>query len=125
MQPFVHFVFKFGHLSRIQDHEAVKSKIGKSVDGRSIQRILKFIEGQFEVVDEAPEEHFPLAKACEKCRFTLSVILEFLFGDHLASVFRLKGHNGFAALLVSPTEIMEKVNDPPEDVSDEVRFWMG
>lgn len=124
-RPLVAALLELGHLTRIQDHEAVRSKVGKSVDGRSIQRVLKFIEDEFEIVAEAPEEHFPLAKACEKCRVTLSVILELLFGGHLKSVYRLKGQNGFAALLVSPSEILKRINDPPEDVSDEIRFWMG
>lgn len=124
-RPLVAALLELGHLTRIQDHEAVKSKLGKSIDGRSIQRVLKFIEGEFEIVAEAPEEHFPLAKACEKCRVTLSVILELLFGEHLKSVYRLKGQNGFAALLVSPSEIRKRLNDPPKDVSDEIRFWMG
>lgn len=124
-RPLVAALLELGHLTRIQDHEAVKSKLGKSVDGRSIQRVLKFIEGELEIVAEAPEEHFPLAKACEKCRVTLSVILELLFGEHLKSVYRLKGQNGFAALLVSPSEVLKRVNDPPEDVSNEIRFWMG
>lgn len=44
---------------------------------------------------------------------------------HLKSVYRLKGPHGFAALLVSPAKIMKRVNDPPEDVSDEIQFWMG
>ena len=124
-RPLVAALLELGHLTRIQNREDVKSKVGKSVDGRSIHKVLKFFEGQFEQVEDAPKEHFPLAKACEKCRVTLSVILELLFGDHLKSVYRLKGQNGFAALLVSPFEIMQIIENPPADVSDEVRFWMG
>lgn len=123
--PLLAALLELGRLTRIQDHEAAKSKVGKSVDGRSIQQVLKFIEGQLGIVEEASDGHYPSSKACEKCRVTLSVILEFLFGGHLKSVYRLKGQNGFAALLVSPAEIMKRVNDPPEDVSDEICFWMG
>ena len=124
-RPLVAALLELGHLTRIQDHEVVKSKVGKSVDGRSISKVLKFVEGQFEVVEEAPEGHVTLAKASEKCRVTLSAILELLFGNHLEDVYRMKGLNGFAALLVSPAEVLQKLHNPPTDVSDQIRFWMG
>ena len=124
-RPLVAALLELGQLTRIQDHGVIKSKVGKSVDGRSISKVLKFVEGQFEVIEEAPEEHVSLAKASEKCRVTLSAILELLFGNYLVDVYRMKGLNGFAALLISPAEILQKLHNPPTDVSDQIRFWMG
>ena len=76
-------------------------------------------------MDVIPEGHVHLAKAAEKTRVTLRAILELLFGQHLENVYRLKGHHGFDSVMVSPTEIMKCIEDPPENASDEIRFWMG
>jgi hypothetical protein len=124
-RPLVAALIELGHLRRIQDHDDLKSKVGKSIDGRSIQEVSKFIEGRFEIVKVVPIGHVQIAKAAEKTRVTLLAILELLFGQHLKSVYRLKGQNGFEAVMVSPEEIMKCIADPPDNVSDEVRFWMG
>ena len=124
-RPMVAALIELGQLRRIQDHEDLKSKVGKAIDGRSIDEVLKFIEGRFEVVDVIPVGHVHLAKAAEKTRVTLLAILELLFGLHLKNVYRSKDHHGFEAVMVSPTEIMECIEDPPDNVSDEIRFWMG
>lgn len=123
-RPMVAALIELGQLRRIQDHDELKSKVGKSIDGRSIQEVLKFIEGQFEAVDEVPVGYVHLAKAAEKTKVTLLAILELLFGLHLKDACRLKDHHGFEAVMVSPVEIMKCIEDPPNDVSDEIRFWM-
>ncbi|SMX42307.1 hypothetical protein [Octadecabacter ascidiaceicola] len=121
-RPMVAALIELGQLRRIQDHDELKSKVGKSIDGRSIQEVLKFIEGRFEVVEDVPVGHVHLAKAAEKTKATLSAILELLFGLHLKAVCRLKDHHGFSGALVSPTEIMKCIEQPPDNVSNEIRF---
>ncbi len=124
-RPLVAALIELGQLRRIQDHDELKSKVGKAIDGRSIDEVLKFIEGRFEIVDVIPVGHVHLAKAAEKTKVTLLAILELLFGLYLKNVFRLKDQHGFEAVLVSPTEIMKCLEDPPDNVSDDIRFWMG
>ncbi|APX12393.1 TniQ family protein [Tateyamaria omphalii] len=124
-RPIVAELISLGQLTRIQDHRHLQSKLGKSIDGRSVQRTLKFIEGVGPLVEEPPETHVHLAKAAEKTRVTLRAILEMLFGQFLPTVYRLQGCHGFGAVLVSPDEIMACIADPPLDASNEIRFWMG
>lgn len=124
-RPLVSALIALKQLTRIQEHDAVKSKVGKAIDGRSVQRVTKFLEGSFRLVGTVPKDHVPLAKAAEKCRVSLDVILELLFGLHLKKVCRLKGQTGFGSVLVVPSEIMAKIKNPPPNVSDEIRFWMG
>ncbi|UWQ99081.1 hypothetical protein K3729_17000 [Rhodobacteraceae bacterium S2214] len=124
-RPLVASLIELGQLRRIQDHDELKSKVGKAIDGRSIAEVQKFIQTQLEVVENAPFGYVHLAKAAEKTKVTLLAILELLFGLHLGRVYRLKGQHGFDAVLVSPDAIMKCIEDPPEDASDAVRFWMG
>ena len=124
-RPLVAALIELGQLRRIQDHDELKSKVGKSIDGRSIDEVLKFIERRFGVVDVIPVGHVHLAKAAEKTKITLLAILELLFGQYLENVYRLKDHHGFESVMVSPAEIMKCIEDPPENASDEIRFWMG
>ncbi|MCK0138113.1 TniQ family protein [Aliiroseovarius sp. F47248L] len=124
-RPVVAELIALGQLTRIQDHGQLQSKLGKAIDGRSIQRTRKFIEGVGEVVDAPPETHVHLAKAAEKCRVTLRAILEMLFNRYLQTVYRLAGADGFSALLISPADVMACIEDPPPNASDEIRFWMG
>lgn len=79
-RPIVFLLTQMGQLHRVQDHDELKSKVGKAIDGRSIRRVLGFIEGNFDVVDVVPEGHVSLAKAAEKTRVSLQTILELLFG---------------------------------------------
>ncbi|MEJ6391557.1 TniQ family protein [Gymnodinialimonas ulvae] len=124
-RPVVAELIAMEQLVRIKEHGQLKSKLGKAIDGRSIHRVRTFIEELGEAVDEAPETHVPLAKSAEKCRVTMRVILEMLFNGYLKSICRFEGHNGFEAVLVSPNEITECLQDPPPNAPDEIRFWMG
>ncbi|MBI1494538.1 hypothetical protein [Halocynthiibacter styelae] len=124
-RPMVSALIELGKLTRIQDHDALKSKVGKAIDGRSIRQVLCFLQESFEAVKHPPEGHVHLAKAAEKTRVTMKVILELLFGLHLKTVCRLKGHHGFSGVLVSPDEVRACMANPPDNVSDEIRFWMG
>lgn len=124
-RPVVAELIALGQLTRIQDHGHLQSKLGKAIDGRSIHRTRKFIEGVSEVVNEPPETHVHLAKAAEKCRVTTRVILEMLFNRYLKTIYRLAGCDGFSALLISPAEVMACIDDPPPDASNEIRFWIG
>lgn len=124
-RPMVAALIELGQLRRIQDHDELKSKVGKAIDGRSIRQVMNFIKEDIAVVDELPEEHVALAKAAEKTRVKLLLILELLFGGHLKAVCRQKGQAGFSGIMVSSSEIMERIKDPPDDVSDGLRFWMG
>lgn len=123
-RPIVTELIALRQLTRIKDHGQLSSKLGKAIDGRSIHRTLKFIEGIGDKVEDIPETHVHLAKAAEKSRVTLRVILEMLFSRFLKTVYRLNGRSGFGAVLVSPVEIMDCIHDPPLNASDEIRFWM-
>lgn len=123
-RPMVQSLIDLGLLKRLQDHDILKSKIGKSVDGRGIQDLFQFMKAQFAEVADAPAGFVDLAKAAEQCHAKLYVILELLFGGHLPSGIRLVSKQGFASLLVSPAEIKALLAAPPDGVSDEVRFHM-
>lgn len=112
-------------LTRIEGDVDPRSKVGKAIDSRSIQRVVNFLERNFEEVATVPRGSVDLSKAAKKSRVSRNLILELLFGHHLKHVYRLKGEGGFGGVFVSPSEIMEKINDPPPNVSDEIRFWMG
>lgn len=123
-RPMVAALIELKLLVRVQDHIVLKSKIGKAIDGRSIHALLQRVNTEFKVVGRVPDTHTPLAKAAEKTRAPLSVILELIFGGHLTSTVRLSGNQKFASLLVSPADISALLNCPPSEVSDSVRFWM-
>jgi len=123
-RPIVAALIELQLLTRIQDHIVLKSKIGKAVDKRSIQALLRRIEAEFPLVGEMPELHVPQSKAAEKTHATLKVILELLFSGHLNSAVRLAGQVGFAAILISPQEVRQVLESPPLGVSDDVLFRM-
>ena len=124
-RPVVAELIAMKQLARIKEHGQLKSKLGKAIDGRSIHRVRTFVEKVGEPVSKAPEQYVPLAKAAERCRITMRVILELLLHHHLKNVCRLRGHHGFEAVLVSLAEIKAILQCPPSGVSDEIRFWMG
>jgi len=65
-RPIVAALLELQLLTRIQDHNVLKSKIRKAIDRRSIQALLRRIETEFPLVGETPELHVPLSKAAEK-----------------------------------------------------------
>lgn len=124
-RPMVAELIKIGQLTRIQGHGQLQSKLGKAIDGRSIRNTLNLVESIGEAVDAPPEGYVALAKAAERSRVSLRAILEMLFSGYLKKVYRLNGQHGFSRVLVSPVEIMECIQDPPPNASDEIRFCMG
>lgn len=123
-RPLVAALIELQLLIRVQDHNVLKSKIGKAVDRRSIHALLLRLKTEFPLVDVMPETHAPLSKVAEKTHATLKAILELLFSGHLKSAVRLAGQKGFAAILISPKEVRQVLESPPPGVSDEVRFQM-
>ena len=123
-RPMVAALIELGNLRRIQEHDELQSKVGKAIDGRSIQEVLQFIKSSFATIDQVPVGHVNLAKAAEKTHVTMKAILEMLFGMYLKNTCLLAGKPGFSGVLVSPAEIMECIADPPGNASDEIRFWM-
>lgn len=121
-RPIVAELIDIGELTRIQEHDALQSKLGKAIDARSMQKTLNFLKVVGEKVGEPPEGFFPLAKAAEKSRINLRAILEMLFRKYLDKVYLLEGQTGFKAVLVSPAEISECVRNPPPDASNEICF---
>lgn len=123
-RPIVAALIDLGELTRIQEHGELKSKLGKAIDARSIQKALTFLRATGRTVGEPPRGYVSLAKAAEKTRINLRAILELLFRQFLDHVYLLDGYAGFDAVLVSPDEISECVRNPPPDASDEIRFYM-
>lgn len=123
-RPMVAALIELRLLTRVQDHNVSKSKIGKAIDRRSIEALVQRLETDFPLVAEVPRAHASLSKAAEKTRATLKAILELLFSGHLKSVVRLAGQQGFAAIMISPQEVRQVFESPPPGVSDEVRFQM-
>lgn len=122
-RPIVFFLIQMEQLHRVQDHDGLESKVGKAIDGRSIRRVLEFIEGNFDAVDVVPEGHVSLAKAAEKTRINLQIILELLFERHLKAVCRISDKKGFEAILVSPDEIVACNENYLPAASDATLFW--
>ncbi|WP_417809854.1 TniQ family protein [Thioclava sp.] len=121
-RPMVAALLELKLLVRVQDHNVLKSKIGKAIDGRSIIHLLQRLNTKFEVVGSVPETHTPLAKAAEKTRAPIKVILELVFDGHLTSTVRLAEKEKFASLFVSPADITAILDCPPNGVSEAVRF---
>lgn len=118
-------LIELNQLTRIEGHVDARSKVGKAIDGRSIQRVMNFRKRNFDELETVQKGFVDLPKAAQKSRVSLNLILELLFDHHLKHVCRLKSEGGFGGLFVSPSEILEKIKDLPLGVSDEIRFWMG
>ena len=108
-RPLVTALIDLGYLTRVQTEGQIRSKIGKSIDGRSIQKMLEKLSGLGEVVEDPPSAFVNLAKAAEKSRVSMRVILQMVLGPQLLEVRRLGGEKGFTSILVSPAEITELV----------------
>ncbi|WP_417809934.1 hypothetical protein [Thioclava sp.] len=80
-RPMVAALIALKLLVRVQDHNVLKSKIGKAIDRRSIHALLQRVNTEFEVVSRVPNTHTPLAKAAEKTRAPLSVNRPGFTGD--------------------------------------------
>lgn len=98
---------------------------GKAVDGRGVKPILRFLETNFQAIDEAPEGFVNLSKSAEKSREGVKVILELMFLGHLKRAYRVAGAHGFAALVVDPEEIKAQLESPPPGLSEDSYFLMG
>ena len=123
-RPMVAALIDLGLLTRIQDHNVLRSKIGKAIDGRSIQALLQKIKHTFPEVDDVPETHVALAKAAEKTHVQLKAILELLFAGHLKSALRFKGEHRLGAVVVDPDEIRKVIATPPPGCPDVEVFAM-
>jgi hypothetical protein len=117
-------LIELGILTRVQDHGALQSKIGKAIDGRSIQNVLALLRERFTEVRAVPEDYVHLAKASERSRGKLKVIFELLFGGHLKNVFRLAGYNGFDAIIVDLLEVKDALESLPPGLSDDAYFLL-
>jgi len=124
-QSLVSALIELKQLTRIRGHVDTSSKVGKAIDVRSIQGVVNFLKRNHKELETVPQCSVDLSKAAQKPRVSLNLILELLFDHHLTQVHRLRGESGFGGLFVSPSEILEKIKDPPTGVSDEIRFWMG
>ncbi|MCW3784330.1 TniQ family protein [Defluviimonas salinarum] len=121
-RPLVAALIELEILTRIHDHDGLKSKVGKAIDGRSIQKVQTFLKDKIPSVAEAPEGLACLSNSAERARARLKVILELLFAGHLHRVVRLAGQTGFGAILVDPEEIKRVLESPPPGLSEEVYY---
>lgn len=123
-RPVVQALLELGVLTRVQETSASGSKVGKAIDGRSVEKVKRYIERDLLTVAEAPEDFDHLAKAAERSRTKLKVILDLMFKGHLTETFRLGSATGFASILVKPSEVISLMESPPNDLSEEVQFMI-
>ena len=123
-RPLVSVLIEIGKLSRVQDHRALESKVGKAVDGRGVTLILRFLEAGFPIIAEVPEGFVHLSKSAEKSRARVKVILELIFLGHLKQVYRMEGFHGFAGVVVNPDEVKQLLDSPPSGLSEDSYYLM-
>ncbi|WGW03945.1 TniQ family protein [Tropicibacter oceani] len=123
-RPVVQALLEIGVLKRVQETPVSGSKVGKAIDGRSVHKVKLFIDRGLLAVPDAPENFEHLAKAAERSRTKLKVILELMFKGHLTETFRLKEASGFASVLVRPSEVVSLMESPPSDLSEDARFMI-
>jgi len=121
-RPIIASLLELGLIRRVQEQTVPCSKLGKAIDGRSVLNLKKQIECEFPLVIEVPEDFDHLAKAAEKSRTKLKVILELLFKGHLQSKFRLRSANGIEAILIRSSEVMSLMESPSQDLPESIRF---
>ncbi|GHG87985.1 TniQ family protein [Pseudodonghicola xiamenensis] len=119
-RPMVAALLEIGALTRLTEVEAASSKMSKAVDGLEMAAFLERMQVCLPEVAEKPTTLVTLAKAAEKGRVKLSVILSMLLQGRLHRACRLAGAAGLAAVLVDPQEIKSKLALPRPGMSGEL-----
>ena len=123
-RPLVAALLELGLLRRVQDQALLVSKWGKAVEGTDIDALRARLERDVAPVEAPSDQLVPLAKAAEKTRLRLTRILELLFAGRLTRARRLQNAEGFAAILVDPTEIKRLVETPRPGMRASLAFMM-
>lgn len=119
-RPMVAALLEIGALTRLTGVEAASSKMSKAVDGLEMAAFLERMQVRLPEVAEKPTTMVTLAKAAEKGRVKMSVILSMLLQGRLLRACRLAGAAGLAAVLVDPQEIKSKLALPRPGMSGEL-----
>ncbi|OCX57395.1 hypothetical protein BFP70_19330 [Thioclava sp. SK-1] len=123
-RPVVQALVELGVLTRVQDTSETGSRVVKAIDGRSVSKVKRFLERDLVVVEEAPDDFEHLAKAAERSRTKLKIILDLMFKGHLTKMLRLEGERGFASLLIRPSEVISLMKSPPPDLPEDLQFMI-
>ncbi|WP_260017620.1 hypothetical protein [Leisingera sp. S132] len=119
-RPMVSALLEIGALTRLTGVEAASSKMSKAVDGLEMAAFLEGMQARLPEVAEKPTTMVTLAKAAEKGRVKLSVILSMLLQGRLQRACRLAGSPSLSAVLVDPREIKSKLALPRPGMSGEL-----
>jgi hypothetical protein len=119
-RPMVSALLEIGALTWLTGVEAASSKMSKAVDGLEMAAFLEEMQARLPEVAEKPTTMVTLAKAAEKGRVKLSVILSMLLQGRLQRACRLAGFPGLSAVLVDPREIKSKLALPRPGMSGEL-----
>lgn len=94
----------------------------KGVDNREIERFLEALCGAARPVDVVPTGMVPIAKAAEKAKLLSVEIVHLILGGFIENVARLRGMNGYSAILVDPAEVRAQSNSVLAGVSASAAF---
>lgn len=123
-RPMMAALLELGALCRVQQDGVLTAKVGKSIDGRSVQKLMDFVDETVSVIPHPAPVYVPFAKAAEKARVKLRIILEIYFDGHLRNVVRRSADERFDGLLVDVGEVKAVLQDPPDGLSPDAYFIM-
>lgn len=102
-RPMVTCLINTGLLAALhRDSGHKQGKVSRSIDGLRVEALINEINLTFPKVETAPAGCVKLAKAAEKSRVPMEIILIGVFRHHLERVFRLQSEPGLGGLLVDP-----------------------
>ena len=105
-RPMVTGLINLGLLAALHsDNGQKQGKVSRSIDGLRVEALICEINQTFPRVETAPAGCVTLAKAAEKSRVPMEIILIGVFRHHLERVFRLQSEPGLGGLLVDPQEV--------------------
>jgi hypothetical protein len=93
----------------VDDPQCSVSKVQKGVDQREIDAFLAALHRRAREVDEVPANLVTVFKAAQKTRAQSSEIAHLILAGFLTDLAKLKGTDGYAAILVNPDEVREQL----------------
>ncbi|EPX76418.1 TniQ family protein [Salipiger mucosus] len=104
-RPMVRAVIRLGYLRLLGDVELAGSKLSRAVDRIDVEKFEARLQELGEEIDECPRGMVPLAKAAEKTRQKIGVILPALFDGRLKRVCRMSDIPGIDGVVIDTLEL--------------------